>query len=269
MWDRPLGGGVNLQLYAAPVGEPALGPVAFMHRTSAISNPIAPISHHWFDSTHITYGVVTSGLYGNKWKLEASAFNGREPDEERTDFDFDKMDSWSGRLWYLPTKGLAFQVSGGRLKDAEQHEPDEPRIDVERWTASATYHYTLEQKIVWATTLGWGRNKEVGEDGGPTDAYLIETNLTFADRDSIFARLETVRKSSHDLNVEGDGRYQVGKIQVGYNRYFANWAGLKPGIGVAGSAGLVPQSLVPVYGERWNPGGAVYLTLRPAGRSPE
>jgi len=179
------------------------------------------------------------------------------------------MDSWSGRLWFLPTRGLAFQVSGGRLREAEQHDLDEPRIDVERWTASATYHYTLEQKIVWANTVGWGRNKELGEPGGPTDAYLIETNLTFADRDSIFARLETARKTSHDLDVPGDARYQVSKIQVGYNRYFANWGGLKPGIGAAGSLGIVPQALVPVYGDSLNPGGAVYLTLRPAGHSPE
>src|SRR5204863_9253907 len=112
---------------------------------------------------------------GKRWKAEGSVFNGREPDEERTDFDLDKMDSWSGRLWYLPTRGLAFQLSTGRLKEAEQHDLDKPRVDVDRWTASATYHYTLEQKIVWANTLGWGRNKEVGETGSATDAFLIET----------------------------------------------------------------------------------------------
>ena len=91
-YDRPLSGNVRLQLYGGPVGEPALGPTAFPHRTSAMSNPLAPITHHWFDATHITYGVVTAGVYGARWKGEASVFNGREPDETRTDFDFGALD---------------------------------------------------------------------------------------------------------------------------------------------------------------------------------
>src|SRR5678816_1028801 len=121
---------------------PALGPVAFMHRVSALSNPLAPITHHWFDSTHITYGVATAGIYSTKWKVEGSAFNGREPDETRTNFDFGTMDSWSGRIWYLPTSRWALQMSGGRLMEAEPGHEGGPRVDVERLTASATYHQT-------------------------------------------------------------------------------------------------------------------------------
>jgi hypothetical protein len=93
-YDRPLGGDAHLQLYGGPFGEPALGPVAFPHRISAMPNPVAPITHHWLDATHITYGVVTGGVYGKRWKAEASVFNGREPDETRTNFDFAAMDSY-------------------------------------------------------------------------------------------------------------------------------------------------------------------------------
>ena len=111
-YEHPLGKGIRLQLYGGPVGEPALGPVAFMHRVSGLANALAPITHHWFDSTHITCGVVTAGLYGTRWKVEGSAFNGREPDEERTDFDLGRMDSGSGRVWFLPSPRWALQLSG-------------------------------------------------------------------------------------------------------------------------------------------------------------
>ena len=95
-------------------------------------NPLAPISHHWLDSTHVTFGVVTAGVYGNRWKAEASVFNGREPDEKRTNFDFGALDSVSGRLWFLPTSKLALQVSAGRLTEAEASENGGPGIDVTR-----------------------------------------------------------------------------------------------------------------------------------------
>ena len=102
-YSHSIARGIQFQVYGGPVGEPALGPVAFMHRVSALSNALAPITHRWFDSTHITYGVVTGGMFSNKWKAEASVFNGREPDDDRTNFDFAAMDSWSGRFWFLPT----------------------------------------------------------------------------------------------------------------------------------------------------------------------
>src|SRR5437773_6012352 len=86
-YDAPLKGSVHWQIYGGPVGEPALGPAAYPHRVSAMPNPLAPISHHWLDSTHITFGVITGGVYGQRWKAEASVFNGREPDEKRTNFD--------------------------------------------------------------------------------------------------------------------------------------------------------------------------------------
>ena len=98
-YDAPIRGSMRWQVYGGPAGEPALGPVAYPHRLSAMPNPLAPISHHWLDATHITFGVVTGGVYANRWKAEASVFNGREPDENRTNIEFAALDSVSGRLW--------------------------------------------------------------------------------------------------------------------------------------------------------------------------
>jgi len=263
-YKRPVAHGIRLQLYGAPVGEPALGPVAFMHRVSAIPNALAPITHHWFDSTHITYGVATAGLYGMKWKAEGSVFNGREPDENRKDFDFGAMDSFSGRVWFLPTSQWALQLSAGHLKEAEAGEPGGARIDVDRVTASATYHRTTLENTIWATTVGWGRNKEPGED--PTNALLVESSVTIRQRDALYGRFEWSEKSGHDLVVPQHDVFTVAKLQAGYTRYLPSWNGWSPGLGAAISAGIVPKSLEATYGSRVNTGFAVYLTLRPAAR---
>jgi hypothetical protein len=261
-YDRPLGRGIHLQLYGAPVGEPALGPVAFMHRVSALPNAIAPITHHWFDATHISFGVATAGVYTPKWKAEASLFNGREPDENRKDFDFDAMDSWSGRFWFVPNSHWAFQLSGGQLNEAESGSDDGPRIDVQRWTASATYHRTTLESTMWATTLAWGHNAETDEEG--TNALLVESSVTLHDRDAIYGRVEWSKKSGHDLVVTPeDDVFTIAKLQGGYTRYFTTWKGLAPGIGAAVSTGIVPSTLESVYGNRFNFGFGVYLTLRP------
>ena len=260
-YNAPLNGPIRWQVYAAPAGEPALGPVAYPHRVSAMPNPLAPISHHWLDATHITFGVVTGGLYGSRWKAEGSVFNGREPDEKRTNVGFGPLDSASGRVWFLPSPQWALQASVGRLTEAEPSEDGRPGIDVTRATASATYHSAFRENSVWATTLAWGRNSEPDH---ASNAFLLESNLTFDDRDTWFGRFEVVGKSAHDLAVgESPDSFTVAKLQGGHTRYLKAWNGLQPGLGASVSAGVVPERLQPSYGSRVNLGFGVFLTLRP------
>ena len=263
-YDRPIGGGVRLQLYGGPAGEPALGPVAFPHRLSAMPNPLAPITHHWFDATHISYGVATGGVYGARWKAEASVFNGREPDEDRTTIDFGALDSWSARLWFLPTPRWALQVSGGRLKEAEAGHDGAPRIDVNRLTATATYHHKSSASTIWASTVGWGRNAERGIE--PTSAWLAETSVTLRNRHVWFGRVELAQKSGDDLAIDRalSDLFMVAKLQGGFTQYFAPRNGWTPGVGATLSTGLVPASLKTAYGSRANLGVGIFLTIRPA-----
>jgi hypothetical protein len=224
--------------------------------------PLAPISHHWLDATHITFGVVTAGVYGKRWKAEGSVFNGREPDEHRVDFDFGALDSWSGRAWFLPTARWALQASAGHLTEAEAGHDQGPRVDVDRVTASATYHRRFDQTNIWATTLAWGLNKEADSDA--TTALLAETSVTLRDRDAFFSRVEWSRKSAHDLGFESHELRTVAKLEGGYTRYLGSWRGLTPGVGFGLSAAIVPRSLETAYGRRVNAGIAAYLTLRPS-----
>lgn len=261
-YDRPLISSLRWRLYGGPVGEPALGPAAFPHRLSAMPNLVAPIAHHWLDATHITFGVVTASLYGSRWKGEASVFNGREPDERRTDFDLAPLDSYSGRIWLLPTDRLALQVSAGRLEEAEGRPGGGPREDVVRITSSATYHAAFGPGGFWATTVAWGANRETHE---VTHAMTAETMATADGANTWFGRLEIAGKTAHDLHVhESDDVFTVGRVQGGYVRYLSARRGVQPGVGLSVSASLVPAALEARYGGRVVPGFGIFMTVRPA-----
>jgi hypothetical protein len=260
-YERAVGGGLRWHIYGGPVGEPALGPVAFPHRLSAMSNPLAPIGHHWLDATHITFGVVTTGLRTGRWNAEVSAFNGREPDENRTDIDLRALDSLSARITVAPTAATSFQVSAGRLNDSEGH-AGVPAIDVTRVTASAAYHRMLRASTLWATTIAWGVNSEPADT---THAALIESTLSLRERHVGFVRGEIVGKPAHDLHVhESDQVFTVGKIQLGYTHYFRAVNRMQFGMGGSVSGSFVPAALAPRYGGRVAPGFAVFVTVRPA-----
>lgn len=261
-YDAPLTPSLRWQVYGGPAGEPALGPAAFPHRLSAMPNLLAPIGHHWLDATHITYGVVTGGVYNSRWKVEGSLFNGREPDEDRADLDLAALDSVAARVWFLPTGRLALQASGGRLEDAEASHDGGPRVDVVRMTSSATYHYPLGPGGFWATTAAWGVNREAGE---VTHAFNLETMVSPDGANTWFGRMEVAGKAAHDLHVhESDEVFTVGKLQGGYARYLTPRRGLQPGFGLSVSASLVPAALAPRYAGRVAPGIGVFVTVRPA-----
>ena len=251
---------IAFEVYGGPSGEPALGPTAFGHRLSASPDPVAPISHHWLDSSHISFGVVTGAIYGRRWKAETSVFNGREPDDRRYNFDLAALDSYSGRVWFLPTAQWALQVSAGHLKAAE-YQTSGAREDVDRVTASATYHRIVNRRI-WATTLAWGRNHEAGRG---TSAFIAETAADVTTSDLLFARAEIVTKTAAELVLpfSDNPTFAVSKLEVGYTRWLAEGQGLKAGLGGSLGLAILPDTLGSSYGGR-SPGEfSVFLTIRP------
>jgi hypothetical protein len=258
-YEHPLGTDTNLawHVYGGPAGEPALGPPAFPHRASAAGNPVAPISHHWLDVTHISFGVVTAGLSGRRWRAEASAFNGREPDESRGGFDFGPLDSFSGRLTFRPRERVALQVSAGRIESAEQDFAGGARYDITRATASAIY---TDGRV--AATLAWGTNVERGQQ---THAGLAEATIGLTGGHSLFGRAELNSKPSHTLHIhEQPGAIlTVGKLQGGYAHYARMTKALQMGLGGSLSAGLVPRSIQPNY-DGVGIGVGVFAVIRPS-----
>lgn len=248
-------------LYAGYPGEPALGPPMFMHRPSGMNNPDAPIGHHWQDATHITMGVLTAGFTHDKFKFEASAFNGTEPDENRWVNDPFKLNSFSGRFSYNPTKDLAFQISHGYLRYPERSEPD--LKVVRRTTASAVYNKTFSDDRNWASTFVWGRNSS---DEGNNNSFLFESNFDF-DKNAVFGRVERVQKNSHELVLpppHPEGNFWVGAYSVGYLRDVIKNKGLDVGVGALATFNTNPASISPFYGGTKHGGWQIFIRIRPS-----
>jgi hypothetical protein len=208
--DVGLAPGVTAFLYGGPVGEPALGPSAFMHRASARLNPEAPITHHWFDSTHITYGVVTAGLTAGRWQIEASTFRGEEPDEDRWDIETPRLDSWSVRATLTPSPNWAVQVSHGRL---DQPETLHRGQDEARTTASV--HYNSGKGLAALVAVS-AKNRIPGET---LTAWLGEVNWDVTERHTLFGRFENVENDElfpDHADPLHDRPFRVSKLQAGY-----------------------------------------------------
>jgi len=270
-FDRKLYRSWRWQAYAGLAGEPALGPPGFPHRLSAIANPVAPMSHHWLDSSHITFGLITAAVYDEHWKGEVSFFNGREPDEQRADLDFGALDSVAVRASFMPTDRLVLQLSSGHLNEAEAEFGAQPRSDLHRSTASATYHRPYRRAGQWATTVAYGMNAgpEVLPEGSfdaVTHAALLESTLMLDERHWLFGRAEVVTKPAHDLHAHEYGAdiFTVGKVQAGYNYNFGSHRGMVPGLGVSISASIVPPELAPRYSGGMSWGLGLSINLRPA-----
>ena len=242
-YSTPITAGSSAFVYAGLPGEPALGPPAFMHRFSGADNPEAPISHHWLDSTHVTFGVVTLGYIAGKFKLEGSAFRGREPDQYRYDIEAGRLDSASVRLSYNPTRDWSLQISRGHVESPEALEPD---VNVNRTTASAIYNRSWAGTN-WQTTLAWGRNS--ASTGTTTDSYLLESAVSFSGVHTVFARIE--RSDKNELFDHGsplaDETFQVGKLSLGYIYDFPAADHFKVGVGGLVSKYALPGALEPHY----------------------
>ena len=248
-YSVPLGELGSVFGYVGLPGEPALGPPTFMHRFSGIRIPEAPLTHHWLDSTHITFGVVTLGTIRGPLKAEASWFNGREPDQHRWDIETRRFDSWAARLSYNPSPEWAFQASYGDLKSPEILEPD---TRVKRTTLSASYH-TNKFGGQWQTTAAWGRNEKLGPDGTTRlPGWLLESTYVLRERHVLLGRLE--RLENNELFEEGSplhGRaFRVSKLSLGYVYDFAKSGPVKWGVGALASAYRKPAELDPHYGSR-------------------
>jgi hypothetical protein len=264
-YARPLGENTMLQLYYAPVGDPALGPVAFPHRASAFDLPQATLGHHWQDSTHIADNVATVALK-HKWvRLEASGFHGAEPDENRWNFDWGSMDSYSARFSVFPTKNWMAQVSAGRLTRPER----QAEGDVVRATASLHYTRPASDGNAWSTSLIWGRNHDTASRHN-LNSYLLETVYPVTKKDFMTGRVELVDKDElfaddpaleHRLEHSAGSTFRVQAYTMGYTRDIARFSKIDLGLGGNITLYAIPSAIEPFYGDHpW--GTNIYLRFR-------
>jgi hypothetical protein len=252
---------LDLTIYAGYPGEPALGPTAFMHRMSAFNNPDAVLGHHWQDATHITFGVVTAGVRYGKFKLEASSFTGREPDENRFNFDKPRFDSYSYRLLFNPSKNWALQASRGFIKSPEISHPEH---NVNRTTASVQHSGKLTGHNRWvASSLVWGYNRSEGHN---EHSLLAESNLQL-NKWAVYGRYEFVQKSFNELGIMGaelpaKDVLPVSLFSLGLNRQVASFSNTLVQAGAQIGVYATDPFLKSVYGTA-PLSGQVYLRFTP------
>jgi len=268
LYDLKFGEHTLLSFYAAPVGDPAMGPTAYPHRMSAAENPMAALGHHLEDSTHIADDVITAGVTYKAVRLEASGFHGREPDEYRWNIDTGQIDSWSLRFTVNPAQNWSMQYSLGHLTSPEALHPEE---DVRRMTASVTYNRPLANGN-WATTLIWGRNQDLGHQQ-IFNGYLAESTLRLG-RQNLWARIEDVDRGNElilgeSLEPPGFEEHFAARVQA-YTLGYDHEVGHVPHLSIAFGAQLTlygkPAFLDPIYGNH-PVGGVVFLRLRPVSKN--
>lgn len=268
LYDLNIGEHSLLSFYAAPVGDPAMGPTAYPHRASASENPMAALGHHLQDSTHIANSVITAGFTCKKVRIEASGFHGREPDEFRWNIDSGKIDSWSTRLTVNPARNWSMQYSIAHLTSPEALHPDE---DVRRMTASIMYNRPMNGGN-WATSLIWGRNSDLGHHQ-VFNSYLAESTLHFLDRNYVWGRVENADRTNElalgeRIEPPGFEEHFLARVQaytLGYDREFTVIPHLSMAVGGQVTTYSKPDTLTQIYGD--HPLGAVvFIRFRPTGK---
>lgn len=253
---------MDVFVYLGYPGEPALGPVTFMHIASGQFLPDAPIGHHWEDATHITFGVATLGVRYGRFKLEGSSFTGREPDEHRYDFDKPRFNSWSSRLSYNPDEHWALQVSHGFIKSPEELHPEE---DIHRTTASATFVHPWSADDYLAATALWGMNKTPDQDA--SNAALFEATVRLQ-RWALYTRYEWVQKSVEELNLSeasfgsAQRKFPLNAATLGIAYDLFHIAHLTVAGGAQGTINRPPAALRELYGKA-PLAGELYLHIYP------
>jgi len=242
-------------------GEPALGPPVFMHRLSAMNDPDAPLSHHYSDATHITFGTSTLGFRYKNIKLEGSIFSGREPDEYRYNFDAMRFDSYSVRLSYNPSKEWALQVSNGWIHSPESAEPLQ---NVNRFTASAIYTKMLDDDSFIATTLVYGQN-HFSDNHKTLPSVLLESSWQMH-KTAVYGRYEYVKKDADELDLSDNypfnPNFTINAFTLGINRILATIAKTNLTAGIQSTLNVSPSELKTLYGST-PVGFEVYLRITP------
>ncbi|HVI09100.1 MAG TPA: hypothetical protein VND65_12490 [Candidatus Binatia bacterium] len=256
MYTLPLSDKVSWELYGGPSAEPALGPVTYIHRASAAELPLAPLSHHLQDSTHTSFGVVTTGFTIDRFKIEACAFNGREPDEQRWSIQPAPLDSYSGRVSVAPGRNWTAEYSIGRLEHPEALEPGSQW----RETASVEYNRPLAAGD-WASTFVWGRVHKLS-DGVNLNGYLLESTLNFLRRDYAFTRMELVDKDELFPQAAEHPAYRIGAYTFGGVRDLVQNRSYQLGLGADVTVYSKPGALDASYGT-FPVSFQVFLRVRP------
>jgi hypothetical protein len=263
-YERRLGR-TGVSLYAAPIGEPALGPVAYNHRPSAAYDPTAPLGHVAQDYTHESLGVLTVGAFGARARIDASLFNGSHPDDRHANFDLQggRLNAYAGRITVAASGNVVASAWIGYIPEDTAHAHGAQH----KFGASVAHSRRRATGASWSSALIYGANRPA-ETRRTLGSVLLESSLDVSTRHTLFGRIEYARRTDEELALTGSvpEELDVGAVSLGYAFRSALSNAAAAAAGVRLTVAVAPAALAPFYGSRTPLSVLAYLRLGPPER---
>ena len=262
----------TLKLFFAPRGESTDGPIVYMHRESARDNPDAPLGHHvGQDVGHISSTVLGAQLDLGSWILEASGFNGTEPQPTRVDLPSGPVNSEAFRITYVMSTEHRAMAS---IAHVEQTDPEYPgTTSATRLSASLYDHIALGRFGPIDHAFVVGSIKRHPSEQSLT-SFLDETVINHGTSD-LWERIEVLQRLPSELDIsapqaltETSHSRWVAAITMGYTHWMSWSSRLQLGVGSSLTMDVVPPEWASTYGRRTPLTLRVILQLRGFGRWP-
>jgi hypothetical protein len=259
----------SLKLSFAPRGESTDGPVAYVHRAAARDMPDAPLGHHvGQDAGHISSTVLAAQLSVKAWIIEASAYNGDEPEPTHVNLPLGPLNSGALRLIYAITPSHRVMGSAAEVK---QMDPAFPGMTSATRLSASLYDrfplsgaWTVDHDFV-VGSISWH------PAGATLTSFLDEVTATSGQSD-IWGRLEIVQRLGSELAlpdtpamVASQDKRWVSALTVGYTYWAARSHGLELGIGTSLTADAIPAAWANAYGSQVPLTGRIIIQVRGAG----
>lgn len=241
----------HLRIFFAPRGQPTDGPIAFMHRPTGMVNPDAPLGHHvGQDVAHITSTVFGASLALGRTRVEASTFNGAEPESTKVDLPLGKLNSYSARLIYKFSQDWSAMVSAAQLKDPEPHDPDITKV--ERYSASLYGQHQMSSGWMFHNTTIFGLVNFYDRISA-LRSVLHEFWLHQKDvPHNFWGRVEFVERAPAQLGILGNanslGPKWVTALTAGYTHDLRHFNFGTVGLGTSITKNFIPSEFENSYG---------------------
>ena len=246
-------------------GEPAFGPVAYFHRSSAQYDPVAPLAHDRFNPQHTAYGLFTVGVGTDRTLWEVSAFNGTGLDDNPYDLDFGRIRSIAGRGSVTLGQATRMQASFASFQPSPGGTSHHGQSSAGRMTAYSATIARAPTAPGLAYTAGWAAHRVSGET---QNAGLLEAQYSRR-RHAVFGRVEVVRRVENEILIDSlhnhttlVRRFNVGELSGGYALRLAQWRGLETSLGARASLNTIPEYIRPRYFAKTGTAFAVFGSVQ-------
>lgn len=248
-----------LKVFFAPRGQTTEGPIAFMHRSTGVVNPDAPLGHHvGQDVGHISSTVLGGAVYLGKFSLELSAFHGQEPSPDVVELQMGPLDSGAARLGYQLAEKMLALASFAYVGNPEHNDPE---IKFYRRYSLSFYNEWTWDSWNAANTFIFGRIENM-DLTSELSSFAEEFALNKKPM-TLWGRLEVLQRTPDELMVDADNPGHAEWITMatlGYTHLLTSFSNMDLQLGASVSKYFIPGVFHDAYGnDPW--AGKIFLQL--------